>query len=420
MREPERIPIVIIGAGQAGLSVGYHLARQGLSFVILEANQRVGGSWRARWDSLRLFTPARFDGIAGLPFPARPNEFPTKDEMADYLEGYAKRFQLPVRTGVRVTRLSRRGDRYLVETTDSTYEAEHVVVAMATFQQRRVPAFARELAPDIVQLHSSHYRNLSQLRSGGVLIVGAGNSGAEIAMETARGGHATWVSGRDTGGVPFRLDSLLGRLLVPFVFRVIFHRVLTTSTPVGRKARPAIVAKGGPLIRVKQKDLAAAGVERVPRTRGVENGRPVLENGRVLDVENVIWCTGFDPGFSWIDLPIIFDKDGDPVQQRGIVPDEPGLYFVGLHFLYALSSTMIHGVGRDAEHVARAIATRQARGRMPLVTTRSRRSSFASTSALRDAPQHSRPRSAPASRGAMRITNSSGDSSVDTDSTAAV
>ena len=247
----------------------------------------------------------------------------------------------------------------------------------------------------------------------------AGNSGAEIAMETARGGHATWVSGRDTGAVPFRLNSLMGRLLVPFVFRVIFHRVLTTSTPVGRKARPAIVAKGGPLIRVKQKDLTAAGVERVPRTRGVENGQPVLENGRVLDVENVIWCTGFDPGFSWIDLPI-FDKDGDPVQQRGIVPDEPGLYFVGLHFLYALSSTMIHGVGRDAEHVARTIATRQARGQMPLVKTTSRRSSFASTSALRDAPQHSRPRSAPASRGAMRTTNSSGDSSVDTDSTAAV
>src|SRR6185295_17598452 len=179
MREAESIETLIIGAGQAGLSVGYHLARRGAPFVILDGNQRIGDSWRARWDSLRLFTPARFDGIAGLPFPAGPNTFPTKDEMADYLEGYAKRFQLPVRTGVRVTRLSRRGDGYLVETTDSAYEAEHVVVAMATFQQRRVPSFARELAPDIVQLHSSDYRNLSQLRSGGVLIVGAGNSGAE-------------------------------------------------------------------------------------------------------------------------------------------------------------------------------------------------------------------------------------------------
>jgi putative flavoprotein involved in K+ transport len=419
MREIERIPIVIIGGGQAGLSVGYHLARQGLPFVILEANQRVGDSWRARWDSLRLFTPARFDGIAGLPFPAGPNEFPTKNEMADYLEGYAKRFQLPVRTGARVTRLSRRGDRYLVETGDTVYEAEHVVVAMATFQRPRVPSFARELDPAVVQLHSSEYRNLAQLQSGGVLIVGAGNSGAEIALETARGGHPTWVSGRDTGGVPFRLNSLVGRLLVPFVFRVIFHRILTMSTPLGRKARPAIVAKGGPLIRVKQRDLAAVGVERVARTKGVENGRPVLEDGRALDVTNVIWCTGFDPGFSWIDLPV-FGKDGEPAQQRGIVPGEPGLYFVGLHFLYALSSTMIHGVGRDAEHVAKAIATRNGQGQISLVMTTSRRSSLANTSALRDAPQHSRPRSAPASRGAIRMTSSLGDNSVDNDSTAAV
>jgi putative flavoprotein involved in K+ transport len=419
MREPERIPIVIIGSGQAGLSTGYHLARQGLPFVILEANQRVGDSWRARWDSLRLFTPARFDGIAGLPFPAGRYEFPTKDEMADYLEGYAKRFALPVRTGVRVTRLSRQGDGYLVEAGESRILADHVVVAMATYQRPRVPPFARELAPDVAQLHSSEYRNLSQLRSGGVLVVGAGNSGAEIALEAARGGHATWLSGRDTGAVPFRLDSSAGRLLVPFVFRVLFHRILTTGTPVGRKARPEVVSKGAPLIRVKRRDLAAVGVKLVPRVRGIENGRPVLDDGQVLDVGNVIWCTGFHPGLSWIDLPI-FGSDGEPEHQRGIVADEPGLYFVGLHFLYSLSSTMIHGVSRDAEYVAKAIAARDGARQTPEVMTTSRRRSLASTSALRDAPQHSRPRSAPASRGAMRITSSLGDSSVDNDSTAAV
>ena len=357
MQEAKRIPTIIIGGGQAGLSAGYYLARRGLPFVILEANQRIGDSWRCRWDSLRLFTPARFDGLAGMPFPSKPDGFPTKDQMADYLEAYVKRFELPVRTGVRVDRLSREGEGYLVEAGNSRFEAEHVIVAMASYQRRRVPSFAGELDPGVVQFHSSDYRNLSQLRSGGVLIVGAGNSGAEIALESARGGHATWVSGRDTGSVPFRLDSLAGRLLVPFVFRVLFHRILTTGTPVGRKARPEIVSKGAPLIRTKQKDLAAVGVQRVPRTTGVEHGRPVLEDGRVLDVENVIWCTGFHPGFSWIDLPI-FDEDGEPVHRRGIVPDQPGLYFVGLHFLYALSSTMIHGVGRDAEHVVKAIAAR--------------------------------------------------------------
>jgi putative flavoprotein involved in K+ transport len=356
--EPERIHTVIIGAGQAGLSVGYHLARRAIPFVILEANQRIGDTWRKRWDSLRLFTPARFDGLAGMPFPAPAHSFPTKDEMADYLEAYAARFGLPVRPGVRVDRVSRRGGRFLVAAGDLRLEAEHVVVAMASYQKPRVPLFARDLDPGIVQLHSSDYRNPAQLRDGGVLIVGAGNSGSEIALELARRGHRTWMSGRDTGHVPFRIDGRPARLfLTRLVLRGIFHRVLTTDTPIGRKARPKIVSQGGPLIRVKPKDLAAAGVQRIPRTAGVRDGRPVLEDGRLLDVANVIWCTGFHPGFSWIDLPVLGDH-GEPVHQRGVVAKEPGLSFVGLHFLYAMSSTMIHGVGRDAEHIAEAIAGR--------------------------------------------------------------
>lgn len=358
MSEPERIQTVVIGGGQAGLSVGYHLARRGVPFVILEAHERIGDAWRKRWDSLRLFTPARFDGLVGMPFPASPHSFPTKDEMADYLEAYAARFRLPVRTGLKVDRVSRRGDGFLVTAGDVSFEAEQVVVAMATYQKPQVPAFAPQLDPGIVQLHSSDYRNPGQLREGGVLVVGAGNSGAEIALELARRGHPTWMSGRAVGQVPFRVNGLPARLfLLPLVLRVLFHRVLTVDTPVGRKVRPKIVSQGGPLIRVKSRDLAAAGIERVPRTVGVRDGRPVLEDGRVLDVANVVWCTGFHPGFSWIDLPVLGER-GEPVHERGIVPKEPGLGFVGLHFLYAMSSTMIHGVGRDAEHIAEAIARR--------------------------------------------------------------
>jgi len=357
-RDPERTQTVIIGGGQAGLSLGYHLAQRDLPFVILEANQRIGDSWRSRWDSLRLFTPARFDGLAGMPFPAAGHTFPTKNEMADYLEAYVARFALPVRTGVRVDRLSREGGRYVVAAGERRFEADHVVVAMATYQRRRVPVFAQELDPGIVQLHSSDYRNLSQLRDGGVLIVGAGNSGSEIALEVARAGHPTWMSGRDTGHVPFRIEGMAARLvLAQLVLRFLFHRILTTDTPLGRKARPTIVSRGGPLIRVKPSDLAVAGIQRVPRTTGVRSGLPVLADDRVLDVTNVIWCTGFHPGFSWIDLPV-FGADGEPVHHRGVVPDEPGLYFVGLHFLYAMSSTMIHGVSRDAEHIAANIAAR--------------------------------------------------------------
>jgi putative flavoprotein involved in K+ transport len=354
----ERVQVVVIGAGQAGLSVGYHLARQGIQFVILEAKARVGDTWRERWDSLRLFTTGRLDGLDGMPFPTAGHRFPTKDEMADYLEAYAARFDLPIRTGVRVTRLTRQGDRYLVLAGDQRYEADHVVVAMATYQEPRIPAFAGELAPEIRQLHSLEYRRPSQLRPGGVLVVGAGNSGAEIALEAVRNGHPTWLSGRDTGTVPFRIDSLLSRfVLQPLLLRVIFHRLLTVDTPMGRKVRPKVISSGAPLIRTKVKDLLAVGVQRVARTAGTRNGKPVLEDGTLIEATNVVWCTGFHPGFSWIDLPIL-DQHGEPRHERGLMPDEPGLSFVGLHFLYSMSSTMIHGVGRDAERIAEAAAKR--------------------------------------------------------------
>jgi putative flavoprotein involved in K+ transport len=355
--QTERIQTVVIGGGQAGLSVGYYLAQRGLPFVILDANSRIGDVWRNRWDSLRLFTPARYDGLAGMPFPAPPHSFPTKDQMADYLEAYAARFDLPVRTGVRVDGLSRQGRRYIVTADARRFEAEHVVVAMAAYQLPKVPPFAPELDPGIVQLHSRDYRNATQLKDGGVLLVGAGNSGSEIAMEVSRG-HRTWMSGRDTGHIPFRIDGLAARwFLQRFIFRFVFHRVLTVKTPMGRKARAKALSGGGPLIRVKPADLAAAGVERVPKVVGVRGGQPLLEDGRVLDVANVIWCTGFRPGLSWIHLRG-FQDDGLPRHQCGVAAGEPGLYFVGLPFTYAFSSMMIHGVSRDAERIVKVIEAR--------------------------------------------------------------
>jgi putative flavoprotein involved in K+ transport len=352
----ERFETVVIGGGQAGLAVGHEFAERGLKHVILEANGRIGDSWRNRWDSLKLFTPARYNGLPGFPFPADGWTFPTKDEMADYLEAYAARFDLPVRTGVRVEKLSRDGDRFLVETQDAVFEAENVVVAMADFQRPRVSEFAEELDQDIVQLHSYEYRNPSQLREGAVLVVGAGNSGAEISLELARTRRA-WLSGRDTGHMPFRIEGVASRLLLaPLVLRFVFHRVLTVNTPIGRRARPRILSRGAPVIRVKPGDLASAGVERVPRMIGVRDGLPLLEDARALEVANVIWCTGYHPGYSWIDLPV-FGAEG-PIHERGVVESEPGLYFVGLEFLYAMSSVMVHGVGRDAEHIVKHISSR--------------------------------------------------------------
>jgi putative flavoprotein involved in K+ transport len=352
----ERVETVVIGGGQAGLSVGYHLARRKRAFVIVEARDRIGDVWRDRWDSLRLFTPAIFSGLDGMPFPAAPFSFHSKDKMADYLESYAAHFSLPVRTGVRVTKVTRADSRFLVTCPDYALEAENVVVAMADYQKPHTPQFASMLDPEIVQLHSYDYRNPAQLRDGPVLIVGAGNSGSEIAMELSRS-HEVWMSGRHTGHLPFRIEGLPARLLlIRLVLRVLFHRILTVDTAFGRKARSKILHKGGPLIRVKPRDLDRAGVIRVARTAGVRDGLPLLEDGRTLHVSNVVWCTGFHPGFDWIDIPG-FHAD-DPAFRRRIVDREPGLHFVGRHFLHALSSGMIHGVGRDAEVVAKTIDSR--------------------------------------------------------------
>ena len=353
--EPERFETVVVGGGQAGLAVGYHLWRRDRSFVILDAGPRVGDVWRNRWDSLRLFTPARYTGLPGLGFPAADWHYPTKDEVADYLESYAARFGLPVRTGVRVDGVTRLGDRFLVSAGERRFEADNVVVASGAYRHPRIPAFASGLDPGILQLHSSDYRRPAQLRDGGVLVVGAGNSGAEIALEASRA-HPVWLSGRHPGSEPTSAGSRLDRLLTPpFWFAI--NQVLTVGTPVGRKLRPKLMGVGTPLARVKPRNLRAAGVERVPRAAGTSDGFPLLEDGRVLEVANVVWCTGFRPDFSWIDLPV-FDADGEPRHHRGVVEGEPGLYFVGLFFLSAVTSSLVGGVGRDAGNIADQIADR--------------------------------------------------------------
>jgi putative flavoprotein involved in K+ transport len=355
--EDQCVGTAVIGASQSGLAVGYYLKQLGLPFLILDEHDRIGDAWRKRWDSLRLFTPGRYDGLPGMPFLGPPSSYPTKDETADYLEAYAREFTLPVRGGVTVDRLSKAGDRFEVGWGDDTVCAGNVVVATGASNTPKVPSFARDLDPSIVQLHSKEYRNPSQMQSGGILVVGAGNSGAEIAMELARH-HKTWLSGPDTGEEPTRAGSHLDHLVTPLMWFVATR--LTVKTALGRRLRDHFIAppRGIPLGRVRRKDFARAGIERVPRTTAVKNGCPVLADGRVLEVSNVVWCTGYAPHYDWIDLPLRTHY-GLPTHDRGVVESCPGLYFVGLPFLYSLSSALLGGVGRDARHIVEHIASRR-------------------------------------------------------------
>ena len=371
----QQLGTVVIGGSQAGLAVGYHLRQQGLPFVILDDNERIGDAWRKRWDSLHLFTPGRFNNLPGMPFPGPLSSYPSKDEIADYLEAYARAFDLPVRTAVKVDRLSKAGDRFEVICGKDTLSAANVVVATGASGNPRIPAFARELDKRIVQIHSKEYRNPSQIQEGGVLAVGAGNSGAEIAVELAPH-HRTWLSGPDTGQEPTgAAGSLLDRMLTPLMW-FMATRVLTVNSFIGRKVRNHFLdpPRGLPLGRVRRKDFAAAGIERVPRMTGVRNGYPVLEDGRVLEVANVIWCTGFTPNHDWIDLSLP-SHNGIPIHDRGIVESCPGLYFIGLLFLYSLSSSLVGGVGRDAEHIVHHIVSTRVGGRTSSVRASARSAS---------------------------------------------
>ena len=351
-----RVETVIVGGGQTGLMAGYYLAKQGRPFVILDANERVGDAWRNRWDSLRLFTPAIFSHLPGVKLDMPNWSFATKDELADYFEAYAERFELPVRNGVEVDGLTKAGGRFAVSAGGDTYEAENVIVATGAHNIPKRPAFAGELDPRIVQMHSAEYKNPSQLAAGDVLLVGAGNSGAELAIDL-RGTHRVLLSGEIKGELPVPHGTFRARIGFR-VFRFLGHRVIKRSNRFGRKMGPKLIEKGDPLIRTRSKELEAAGIERLPRVAGIQDGRPLLEDGRVLDVANVIWCTGFTTDFGWIDLPI-FDEAGEPMHDRGVVESAPGLYFLGLIFLYAFSSDVLPGRGRDAKHVVKHLMARQ-------------------------------------------------------------
>jgi putative flavoprotein involved in K+ transport len=352
MGSQERVSTVVIGGGQAGLAVGYHLKQRGKDFQILDASSRVGDSWRSRWDSLELFTPARYNSLPGMRFPGSGSHFPNKDEVASYLDAYAERFALPIQSGVKVERVTSDGKRYTVTANSTTYEAENVVVATGAFHRPRIPEFASQLAPSVMQLHSSQYKNPGQLKEGDVLVVGAGNSGAQIALDLVKS-RKVYLSGRETGALPRKIIGI-------DIYRFIWPTVLakTIETKMGQKFQAKAAKGGDPLVGFNLASVQAAGVEHVGRTTGVRDGMPVVEGDRALKVANVIWATGFVPDFSFISRPV-FQDDGYPRHHRGVAKDEPGLYFIGLRFLWRIKSHLTGGVGDDAGYIADTIAKKK-------------------------------------------------------------
>jgi putative flavoprotein involved in K+ transport len=352
---------VIIGGGQSGLAAGHHLARRGVDFVLLEASDRIGDLWRSRWDSLRLYSPAKYDALPGMSFDGPGHRFPSAREMGDYLEKYAKAQELPIHTGVTVTRVRADGDRYAVETSDGTFSARQVIVATGGFQHPYVPAVARELDPTIRQIHSVDYRRPDQFADGAVLVVGLGHSGADLAHEAALAGHRTILAGTAKGQLPFSVESRRARLAWP-VLAFVASNVLTLRTPIGRRLAPKIRLGGGPLLRYRRQELLADGVDlRSARLVGARDGRPLLADDSVHDVATVVWCTGFRPDFSWVE-PATLDDRGWPLQERGVAVGARGLYFLGLPFLFGFASMLVLGADRDAAFVADAVLRRDRKG----------------------------------------------------------
>ncbi len=342
---------VIIGGGQAGLAAGYYLSQQGADYTILDENQRTGDSWRKRWDSLRLFTPSQNNYLPGLKFPKPDYYFPTKDETADFLESYANRFTLPVQYGTQVDSLSPNENGYTISAGDKHFHARNVIIASGAFHVPQTPPLAKDLNPAILQMHSSAYRNPEQVPASQVVVIGAGNSGAEIALELAKNGKQVWLSGRDVGRIP---AEKLGRFFGGRLYWWFLRRVLTTKTPIGRRMKANVLEHGNPLIRTAREDVRAAGVEFTSRIAGTQDGLPVTADGKLLPVQGIIWATGFQPDYRWIKLPI-FDEHGRPRHSAGVVASAPGIYFLGLHFQTGLASSLLGGVGEDARYITRQI-----------------------------------------------------------------
>jgi putative flavoprotein involved in K+ transport len=340
----EHYDVIVTGGGQSGLAVGHHLAGQNLRFTILDAAPVAAAAWRTRWDSLKLFTPARYDSLPGLPFPGDPDHYPARDEVVSYLTDYARHFALPVELDSRVTALHTEAGGYRVELADRDLRANQVVIATGPFQIPRVPAFASELASEVVQRHSADYRTPADLPDGRVLVVGGGNTGFQIAEDLAASRDVHLAIGSRQTPLPQRIlrRDLFGFLTVAGLMNV------TVASRVGQrlKDREALIGSSPRAARRSGITIRARAVHATGST-------VAFADGTRLDVDAVLWATGFGRDHAWIHAPV-FDHHGHLIHERGVTPS-PGLYFLGMPWQHTRGSALLGWVRHDAHHIAELV-----------------------------------------------------------------
>ena len=336
------LDVIVIGAGQAGLAISWHLARRRLRFLVIDAAPELGNSWRSRWDSLTLFSPVQYDALPGLAFPGRQDTYPTKDQVADYLRSYAEEFDLPVLLNTKAIRLERAEGRYVVHTSQGLLRSRQVVVATGAFQHPVVPELAAGLSDRVVQLHSAEYSNPADLPSGRIVVVGGGNSGLQIAEELAPTHQITLAMGSQPLSLPQRM---LGRDLFWWMHRLgVLQK--TADSPLARRVR----SRGDLVIGSSRRRLRRAGVDFRPRVVDVERETFRFVDGSEVTADAVVWATGFRSDYSWIDVPEVV-SGGAAVHQRGVTPAR-GLYFIGLPWQHTRGSSLLGFVKEDAEFLA--------------------------------------------------------------------
>lgn len=338
--------VIIIGGGQAGLALGYALQRKKRHFLILEQNKRIGDSWRQRYDSLVLFTPRKYNQLPGLAFPGEPHSLPTKDEAADYLESYAKHFSLPILLDTTVQEVRQEASRYLIQTQEGQFEAKQVVIATGPFHTPFIPALANGLDPETNQIHTSAYKNDSQLVNGSVLVVGGGNSGAQLAVELAEHRTVFFSQGEARSYLP---AFIFGKTIFDYM-KLVGILDAPHSSWVGKK----LSKKPDPIIGYKKeiRELTRTGALRmVPRTVQLSGQTATFADGTTATVPNILWATGFRSNYEWLNIASVLDETGRPIHRRGVTKI-PGLYFIGLPWQHTRASALMGGVGNDALYLA--------------------------------------------------------------------